>query len=445
MSGPFRQFPLDGGSTADLYLLRYDEDGRLRSPVAEQEIKERLAGVGDVFLFSHGWNNIFAQALDRYRSFIGGFIAQRRQFAIPVPPDYRPLLIGVIWPSTSFVMPWEAGPGIAADPEPDGAEARQVEEMLDLVTRSLGPESDPEFVELVDGRAVIDADAALRAAEIVLGALRAEPDPDDGSVPPTAKEFLTVWEALDSGGGATPPADPNDFGVAGDASSGLRAAGGGGFDPRSLLRAATVWRMKARAGEVGARGVGPLVAHILRESGVRLHLVGHSFGAKVVLSALASAAPSRPARSMLLLQAAINRWCFAADVAGTGRPGVHHSIPDLVERPLLTTFSAFDEPLTKAFHLAMRASRQGQPGFAALGDPELYGALGGFGPAGVEGISAVRPAAVPGQERYDLDGGLRVIAVDGGVEIDGRPAIAGHGEVSNPTTWWAMHALTRPD
>ncbi|MFJ8746778.1 hypothetical protein ACIRL2_46495 [Embleya sp. NPDC127516] len=445
MSGPFQQFPLDGGSTADLYLLRYDKDGGLRSPVAEQEIKDRLAGVGDVFLFSHGWNNIFAQALDRYRSFISGFIAQRQQFGVPVPPDYRPLLIGVIWPSTSFVMPWEAGPNIAADPDPDGAQARQVEEMLGLVTESLDAAADPEFVELVDGRSTIDSDAALRAAEIVLDALRAGPDPDDGWPPPTAKELLTVWAALDGAESAAPPVDPDDFGVAGGTSPGLLVAGGGGFDPRSLLRTATVWKMKARAGEVGNNGVGPLVAHILRESGVQLHLVGHSFGAKVLLSALASAAPNRPARSMLLLQAAVNRWCFAADVAGTGRPGGYHAVPESVERPLLTTFSAFDDPLTKFFHLAMRGSQLGEPGVAAIGDPELYGALGGFGPGGVEGISARRPAAVPGAERYDLGGGLRVIAVDGGVEIDGKPAITGHGEVSNPATWWAMHALVRPD
>ncbi|WP_331767475.1 hypothetical protein [Embleya sp. NBC_00896] len=445
MSGPFQQFPLDGGPTADLYLLRYGQDGRLRSPLAEQEIKDRLAGVSDVFLFSHGWNNIFAQALARYRSFITGFIDQRQKFAVPVPPDYKPLLIGVIWPSTSFVMPWEAGPKIAADPDPDGAGARQIEEMLGLVTESLDPEVDREFIELVDGRAVIDSDAALRAAEIVLDGLRAEHDPDDGSPPPTAKEFLAVWEALDGGGDAAPPADPNEFGTAHRAESGLLVAGGGSFDPRSLLRTATVWKMKARAGEVGSNGVGPLVAHILRESGVRLHMVGHSFGAKVLLSALVSAAPNRPARSMLLLQAAINRWCFAADVAGTGRPGGYHSALDQLERPLLTTFSAFDDPLTKVFHLAMRGSQLGEPGVAAIGDPELYGALGGFGPAGVEGISARRTAAVPGLERYDLGGGLRLIAVDGGIEIDGEPAIAGHGEVSNPATWWAMHALARPD
>ena len=83
---------------------------------------------------------------------------------------------------------------------------------------------------------------------------------------------------------------------------------------------------------------------------------------------------------MLLLQAAVNRWCFAKDVAGTGRTGGYNPVLNRVEKPIMTTFSAYDEPLTKVFHLAMRGGHLGEPDIAALGDPELYGALGGFGP-----------------------------------------------------------------
>jgi hypothetical protein len=77
-------------------------------------------------------------------------------------------------------------------------------------------------------------------------------------------------------------ADLNDFGVVGaPALSEPEVAGGFSFDPRDMLRVATVWTMKARAGKVGAVGVGPLVRHILRRDSVaRLHLVGHSFGAR---------------------------------------------------------------------------------------------------------------------------------------------------------------------
>ena len=443
--GPFQQIPIDGGATADLYLLRYDDAGRLRSPLTETQLKGSLAGISDVFLFSHGWNNIFATALDRYRSFITGYIQQRRQYAVPVEAGYRPLLTGIIWPSTDFVLPWEAGPKIAAAPDPDGPEASQTEQMLSFVTEHFDLDTDAAFTELVDGRTELDADEARQAAAIVLAELWPDADPDDGASRPAVDELLAAWSTID--GAQTPvPADPDDFGTVGQAATATGPAVAGGFslDPRSLLRMATVWKMKARAGQVGVAGVGPLVRHVLDHSGARLHLVGHSFGARLLLSALTSAESARPAHSMLLLQAAVNRWCFAEDVAGTGRPGGYNPVLNLVEKPILTTFSAYDEPLTKVFQLAMRGGHLGEPDIAALGNTELYGALGGFGPAGLGALSAIESAAIPGSEDYDLAGGRKVIAIDGSIKIGGRPAITGHGDISNQTTWWALHCLTRP-
>jgi hypothetical protein len=64
----------------------------------------------------------------------------------------------------------------------------------------------------------------------------------------------------------------------------------------------TIWKMKDRAGRVDARGVGSLAQFALDETHARLPLVGHFFGARLVMSALAAAPPGRPARSMLLLQ-----------------------------------------------------------------------------------------------------------------------------------------------
>ena len=85
IAGTFRQIPIGGGATADLYLLRYDNAGRLRSPRTETQLKESLGAASDVFLFSHGWNNIFATAAERYRGFIEGYIQQRQQYSLPVP------------------------------------------------------------------------------------------------------------------------------------------------------------------------------------------------------------------------------------------------------------------------------------------------------------------------------------------------------------------------
>ena len=448
--GPYEQIPMANGQTADLYLLRYDGDGRLLSPRTDAMLRQALPDATDVYLFSHGWNNVFDVALKRYRSFIHGFIQQRAEFKLPTPQNYKPILVGVIWPSTSFVLPSEAGPKIAAPPDADGDEARQSEEMLTFVTESLGADEQAQLAELVDGRTQLGADEARQAAALVLGALGDATDDESGAEPPDVDSLLAAWQAMDQAQGATPataPVDDDDFGTvdSGGTTAGPQAAGFS-LDPRNLLRAATMWKMKSRAGTVGAKGVSQLVRAVLDNDDTRLHLVGHSYGARVVLSALATGgAPPNKAHSVLLLQPAINRWCFAPDVAGRGFKGGFNPVLDRVRQPVVTTFSSHDSPLTKFFHLAAVGKKHlGEPDVAAVGNTELYGALGGFGPAGLGNLAATQKALPPGNERYALNGGRRVIAVNGGVSLDGKPAISNHGDISNPVTWWAMHCLTAP-
>jgi pimeloyl-ACP methyl ester carboxylesterase len=76
-----------------------------------------------------------------------------------------------------------------------------------------------------------------------------------------------------------------------------------------VIRLASVYQMKDRAGRVGASGVRELLEDLLaKNETARLHLLGHSYGAKVLLSALATATlmPGRKAHSMLLLQPAVS-------------------------------------------------------------------------------------------------------------------------------------------
>jgi len=453
--GPFESLDLGGGRTASLYLVRFDAGGRCLSPRTQEEFQHAAAGASDVFCFSHGWNNTFEVAVDRYRSFIGGYVGQRTRFHLSEPADYRPVLLGVIWPSTSFVMPWESGPEIAAA-EPDSPTTRARQEMLDLVTAGLGVGADAEFAELVDGRTALDPDEARRAAELAHRALPVGRDTESQQVPPTADDLLEAWQRLDAATGSASAkagerqdgADGEDGGE-GDDFGTIDAPGGAGpaiagfsFDPRNLLRAATLWTMKERAGQVGAAGVGPVLRGVLADGSARLHLVGHSFGARVVLSALASQAPARSAHAMLLLQPAVNRWCFAENVAGTGRRGGYADVPSRLDQPVFTTVSSLDAPLHTYFHLALRGSHLGEPQIAALGDPELYGALGGYGPAGLGEAAVTRPAARAGQDRYPIEDGVKVIAIDGTTTVDGHPAIRDHGDISNDTTWWALHCLT---
>ena len=65
MVGPFQEVQVGEGRTVDLYLLRFSADGGLLSPRTQQHLADHLAEYTEVFLFSHGWNNTFDDALAR--------------------------------------------------------------------------------------------------------------------------------------------------------------------------------------------------------------------------------------------------------------------------------------------------------------------------------------------------------------------------------------------
>jgi hypothetical protein len=435
MAGPFEQVQVGGGHVVDLYLLRFSDDGRLLSPQAQRHLVDHLGDYTEVFLFSHGWNNNFNDALAHYRDFIKGFGGQG-----VTPAGARPALVGVIWPSISFLFPWEDGPQIAARVN------TRFEEMRRLVTSGLDPEAEARLSELVDGAGRLGPAEAREAASLVRAGWLSRVDPEEGVTGPRVEEIIDAWRLLD-GGAAANPADPDDFGDAGDAAgaagSAPRAAAGLGIlDPRNLLRMGTVWAMKDRAGVVGARGVATLLRLLLNEMSGPVHLIGHSFGARLLMSALVAGEVSRPVRSMLLLEPAVNRWCFAPSVINTGRVGGYHHVLSRVEQPILSTFSARDFPLHEAFHLAVRGSSLGEPNVAAFGDTGRYGALGGYGPAGLAEASVTLPAVAPYEGDYKVAANVRVVAVDGSVPIGGKAAIDGHSDVSNRVTWWALRVLT---
>jgi hypothetical protein len=440
--GPYRVLTTPEGTEFPYYIVPFDKDGQCEGPKTRDHLITNAPGCTDIFLFSHGWNNDWTAATDRYEHFIKGFMSLRSQRQLPIPKSYRPLLVGIFWPSQALT--WfesEQGPDIAAsDPTSQDQATSTSSQLLREIASDLRSEQRSRFYALAQADSLDHGEATELAT--MLAGLLGEDDEASEVGPPAPIDLLAAARAMTL-------AEP-DYDAVGTATT-IRsiqpeAAFGLGdvlkaLDPRNLVKPFTVWRMKDRAGKVGAHGVANLLEALLAATGhssthpqARIHLLGHSFGCKVVMTATC-ALPSqcRQIESALLLQPAVSQYAFAPVVPKRNVPGGFIKALQRIRRPIMATFSEHDTALTAMFHLAVRRHDDlGELQMAAGGTPSHFGALGGFGPQ--ESNAAIVPIC-DAPAAYNLTGTGRIIG------INGTRTIGGHGDISNPSTWWAAYSL----
>ena len=119
---------------------------------------------------------------------------------------------------------------------------------------------------------------------------------------------------------------------------------------RELLRSMSYYEMKNRAGVIGRNGLGPMLGKLAAaDPGIRIHLMGHSFGARLVAYSLSGLPPAAtgaksPVKTLYLIQGAFSHFAFAnpvPDVLVSG-PGALSAFTHNVNGPLLSTFTAAD-------------------------------------------------------------------------------------------------------
>jgi hypothetical protein len=440
--GPYRTLTTPEGAAFPYYIMPFDADGVCTGPQTRAHLLANLAGVTDIFLFSHGWNNDWSAATQRYEEFITGFQKLRTTMALPMPAGFKPLLIGIFWPSQSLTLfESETGPGFAGSAGAQDAEVGAMQALLADIASELPAASRARFHALASSATLPENDARELAA-LLASALGDTTDLETGaSTKPTSDDLLSAATSL-----AAPEPDYDAIGtvgtVGGPAAADPLAAGLFGnvlkaLDPRNLLKPFTVWQMKDRAGRVGAVGVAPLLGEVLAQAdaSARVHLLGHSYGCKVVMTATCCMPPTpRKIESALLLQPAISQYAFAAMVPERNVPGGFFGARARIRQPIAGTFSRFDVPLHNMFHLSVRRSDDlGELQYAGDESPSKYAAFGGYGPRATDGavIVPLRNAGAP----YSLPAAPALVG------IEGSRVIKGHGDFLHPDVWYLEWTL----
>jgi hypothetical protein len=347
-----------------------------------------LEGPGRVdalLVLAHGWNNDMADARRLYERLLGSMRA-----LLDRDSRERDMVIaGVFWPSKKFadeeLIP--AGGVASVGTAAAGAGSMPDEALKRELERLKGTFDRPDEAALDKAKGLVerleDSPSAQREFADLLRSLLPRPaditeDASDSFFKRPGDELLGSLRAPVRLTGRT------RGGAAGMAGPGQQPAGGAagfgdlftGFKAAAwkLLNYTTYYQMKERAGVVGG-GLNAVLARVRSvRPDLRLHLVGHSFGARAVTAATDGAAALRPA-SLVLLQGAFSHHGFAEKFDERTDGFFRRVVAERkVDGPMVVTHTANDRAVGIAYAIASRISGDNR---AAFGDAEdMYGGIG---------------------------------------------------------------------
>lgn len=354
--------------------------------------KIRASGTKDLFLMSHGWGQSSDDAARLYNDMFPLIRA-----APGTPSGAR--FIGVSWPSIWFPDPapqdrTSVAEAVAAGAPGQADAALTGTTITAALSRSM-PDAAPalqQMGEIIDhGLAAVadgtsDPEAQGQAVNefhsLFTSVFRASVDgTEDGgeSALITSTEPLRDYQTLAKMMGSEPPTgDTQGIGdIFGKVWNGAKDA----------LRIGSYYQMKARAGDIGRRALGPFLTRLNTDCPkVRVHLIGHSFGARLVSFALAGipTAEASPVASLTLVQGAFSHWAFteAADNP-FGEPGALCRFADRVHGPLVATYTKSDWAIATWYPKAS---------FLAGQDAQGKGPAGRWAGMGFDGFQNVQPS-----------------------------------------------------
>lgn len=427
--------------------LDFDESGRLTAPTETALLDQvAAAGVDDLFVFSHGWNT----AENSARGLYDEMFPMIRAAADGASGIGKVGFAGIYWPSLWFpptpATPanhggsTQAGNGAVTDLDAGTAAVSGAEIAAALLP---GFPAEQQRVVAEIGRCIDDGVAAIGAAEtdeVKKQRIR--------HIHQLLQSLLPPRNGMDTGedGGEIPLVRTSDpvmayqglaqtFGTAPPGSAGQSAGDWFGRAINGAKDAARVFSyniMKARAGDIGRTGLGPLLIKLRQHSSAtRVHLIGHSFGARLVAFALAGiGSPQQsPVASLLLVQGAFSHWSFAHQQDNPfDRPGALNAVSDRVHGPLVATYSVYDWAVGVWYPKASFLSRQDT-------QSNVANRWGGMGADGYQAVNPLEARTMPpagGAYGFKPRTFYRVNAANVINDVDGQPFSGAHSDIRKP-------------
>jgi hypothetical protein len=427
------------------FEVQFTKDGSVHDP-RETDALLSFLGQGtttDLLVMSHGWNNDLDEARRLYRNFFACVRAVLAAGQVAGLADRHFAVLGVLWPSKKFADRELIAGGAASAGDADAV----LRQYLDTLKGGFdGADADTKLEEIK--RLLPRLEDEPQARERFVALVRSLLPPESQQDVEASQQFFAlsgeeVMELMqrpvmprpvDSGdaGGAAAVGEAGDDGGA----AGLIDFLGGGMDAAlNVLNYATYYQMKERAGLVGRDGVSPLLKQVHTQCpGLKIHLIGHSFGGRLVTATAAGLAEDTTAiaRSMTLLQAAFSHHGFAQDFDGN-RDGFFRRVITnrLVAGPIVITCTTNDTAVGKMYPLASLLAGQDAAG--------LFDKQSRFGGLGCHGAQ-ITPEASDGTllettGTYQFQAGKLY-------NLNADSIIRGHSDIcKNPVAYAMLHAV----
>jgi hypothetical protein len=363
--------------------LEFNAEGGLVDSGAPAAIEAMLSSkpITDLVVMSHGWKNTKADATTLYGTLWGNVVAALKQ-----KDPKRIAVVGIVWPAKQFSTDFDdaaaaasaaggtlsAGDGtVPGDLSDDDFEAK-IAEVEDL----FGPRGNEVVAAARAAAQGITFDTANALFQSSLEAVHAPPG--DAELRKNA-QFFTPTDSPDVALNSLIEAPKISAAPELGHVSGLGDEIGNLFNgPRAaigrVLNQLTYYEMKARAGVVGAALGGQVLPGLNVSSRKRLHLIGHSFGARLATAAANVLPPKLPFEffSLTLLQGA-----FSHNGLSSVASGVFSNVIGSPTGPIAITHTHNDRACTFWYALASRLSNDTTKGFGDADD--VFGAMGANG------------------------------------------------------------------